>query len=670
MITLEFKAEFSPEQVLLIEEWLIHSRYIWNRALQKLEEWDKFSGSFGPKEVIDGVKSKEKLYFPCCPVPTSTKSLALKKITDPRNNHKAEDIERDVELYSLNLNPADYELCPYGEKADAYVRVPYTEIVSTEDFKKIREFPRRFKIPTPKEQKDSWGWVPEKPDEYTGHLRYKEDARNPRFYLNEQGQVRLKGEEYRIPLISKPGHQQSQGLGLTVKNENLPEFLREMPSKFRHGVLARLDTAWQEFMKVRFGKATRKVGKPKYKGLRDEIITLEQSSPKQEITFEGDYVCGVPKLTRIVKLPDGTTKKVSARCPGLQKRWFNPPYAVYLNAILPTLLFKINPRFDFDKVKEIKLVPDVCSFRITKKAGKYYIQMTGEIYRSKPVKRSGKAVGLDPGITNEWTLSRSTTDDTDAPRIIERVAQLTPREEKRKIALQRRIAAAEYQRLILLVQNPKVTFEQLNAVVPLTRDSWLAIRTATCEKDIADAIGDVRLNRIKYKAISRSKNVQALYDEIRKIDLKAARRRKAKGEKFASFIVDKFDSIAIEDGTQSQKLKQKGKVSHTAKPLSDIAHGRQIDLIKRQAKKAGKTVVMVSPKNKTKECPVCGLKHEIDLKTRLMNCRCGWVQDIDVSAAVAVELAGFGDMIDSVLSPLAVSVKHSKANKKYVFQTC
>lgn len=42
MLTLEFKADFSPEQQTKIDRWLEINRSLWNVGLAALEDWDDF----------------------------------------------------------------------------------------------------------------------------------------------------------------------------------------------------------------------------------------------------------------------------------------------------------------------------------------------------------------------------------------------------------------------------------------------------------------------------------------------------------------------------------------------------------------------------------------------------------------------------------------------------
>ena len=57
--TLEFKLSLNTSQAAMVDSWLDVQRWVWNRGLALLKEFEAFSH----------YNKHDKAYAPCCPVP-------------------------------------------------------------------------------------------------------------------------------------------------------------------------------------------------------------------------------------------------------------------------------------------------------------------------------------------------------------------------------------------------------------------------------------------------------------------------------------------------------------------------------------------------------------------------------------------------------------------------
>ncbi|MGL5060073.1 MAG: helix-turn-helix domain-containing protein, partial [Microcoleus sp.] len=103
--------------------------------------------------------------------------------------------------------------------------------------------------------------------------------------------------EWAQPMLEKMGVQSKGGLSLCGRSDLLPySALAEIPSKFRMGLLAMLDTSWQEWRKS-LGSGTK--GEPKFKSKfreRDAVRVLYSGNLKKELKCAGEILKGVPIL--------------------------------------------------------------------------------------------------------------------------------------------------------------------------------------------------------------------------------------------------------------------------------------------------------------------------------------------------------------------------------------
>ncbi len=121
----------------------------------------------------------------------------------------------------------------------------------------------------------------------------------------------------------------------------------------------------------------------------------------------------------------------------------------------------------------------------------------------------------------------------------------------------------------------------------------------------------------------RRKAVQHIHQRI-------ANRRKDFAHKLSRELVNSFGMIAFE------KLNGKNMLQNhcLAKSISDAAWNQLIQYTTYKAEKAGRVVVLVDPRNTSKQCSCCGTMVEKSLSVRVHTCPvCGLVMDRDENAA-------------------------------------
>ncbi len=467
--------------------------------------------------------------------------------------------------------------------------------------------------------------------------------------------------EWQQPLLQASGLQSKGGLSLCARSDLLPfEELNELPSKFRMGVLAMLDTSWQEYRKS-MGTANGR-GKPRYKRKgRDEFDTLYSGNLKKELSVEGNTLVGVPKLKSVV-------------VPGLAKRW----------------------KDDHGKT------PPIAGFRLLKEDGQYKVQLSGELRdkaKYKP-KKTTQAIGIDPGIiyTVATSLGQRKAEDLVS----------TADKELYQNRLNQRIHHKLDHRCLMWLLHPDRTKDDLTQYFPVSDKTWEKLQAArtleTVNPDpivgdksaavsrmdlVVAAIGANRFTRLKHK-LPTSKRQQQLQAKLRKHKSKERRRAKAWDDSWTTYIAKNYAHIAVEDGLQKEKVRHRpesisddGKVferngaknkAELNKRLSHAAPGRKIALLERKADRFGREFVKVPSPQTTSNCPVCGTNNEADgvpnmSGDRLYKCHCcKWEVDQDAHAAVNVELAAFAANPAVTLSPIAaLAKKRSDAHERGKF---
>ena len=568
MLTVEFKCYPTPEQEILIERWLEISKAVWNHGLSALEEFDK---NYYWYKATEGVNGKEPGNFaPICRLPWEYRPYWLN------------------ENGSINL-----------EGKGDIIWVPFSRIYDDRSHWYIKEL-SRVKVPQASEKKQSWGWKNNEDSMLTGY-----SCPIPC--------------DWKEPMLHRPGLQQSGGLGQVIKGDNLAErsreFTQEMPYKFRTGVLAGLDTSWQEFTKSRAGIQNGAVrGRPRFKRKRDKTQTVVHPNPKDAIEPKGKNILGgIPSLGKL-------------KVKGLDRRWRNSDGSI----------------------------PKIATFKLCKYPSGYYVQLTGDLQRSRRIKANSKAVGIDPGLDNYLTLSNGKKYGN--PRFY-RHAQATLAE------LQRELAAKLIHRLILWLNHPQRLHKEIREFINISPKKAEELCKVKTEAEGVALIGGMFWQKLKW-SLPKSKEQEKLEAKISKLHEKIRRQRSAFNNKISSEIVTNYEFISCENGLQSQNLRKeakpqedlekggykkngKARKSGLAKSLSDAGHGDVIAKIEQKSKRDQRTFKRNPAAYTSQTCPVCCQKMSemSDPKIKVYQCACGWKQDRDVNAAINDELALLADLL-------------------------
>ncbi len=137
---------------------------------------------------------------------------------------------------------------------------------------------------------------------------------------------------------------------------------------------------------------------------------------------------------------------------------------------------------------------------------------------------------------------------------------------------------------------------------------------------------DRRLSRKKKGSNNRNKARLKRARAYRKLK----NQRKDYLHKISKYLVDNFDLIAFE----KLEIKNMMKKHHLAKSISDSSWYSLTKLTAFKAEEAGKTVVLVDPKNTSQECSKCGMIVRKSLNVRIHNCpNCNFVADRDLNSS-------------------------------------
>ncbi len=142
----------------------------------------------------------------------------------------------------------------------------------------------------------------------------------------------------------------------------------------------------------------------------------------------------------------------------------------------------------------------------------------------------------------------------------------------------------------------------------------------------------------------RRKAVQHIHQRI-------ANRRKDFAHKLSRELVDSFGMIAFEKLNEKNMLQN----HYLAKSISDAAWNQLIAYTTYKAENAGRVVVLVDPRNTSKQCSCCGTMVEKSLSVRVHACPvCGLVMDRDENAAnniLRLGLESLGLALEAPASP-------------------
>ena len=156
------------------------------------------------------------------------------------------------------------------------------------------------------------------------------------------------------------------------------------------------------------------------------------------------------------------------------------------------------------------------------------------------------------------------------------------------------------------------------------------------EKKLAKASRKRELQEKGSKARSKAKLVES------KIHERVANLRKDFAHKHSLKLVRSFDLICLED--LSIKSMQEGDKKNIRKGIADVAWNQFIQFTQYKAASAGKRVILVNPKNTTKECSRCGCIVPKELSERTHSCSCGLVLDRDLNAAINILRRGLASL--------------------------
>ncbi|PKP53790.1 MAG: transposase [Bacteroidetes bacterium HGW-Bacteroidetes-1] len=99
-------------------------------------------------------------------------------------------------------------------------------------------------------------------------------------------------------------------------------------------------------------------------------------------------------------------------------------------------------------------------------------------------------------------------------------------------------------------------------------------------------------------------------------------------------VINKYQNIILEK-LEIYKLIHNG-YPNLNKCITDVAWNKFTSLVQYKAVEAGRTVILVNPKNTTKTCSQCGKIVDKSLSERVHNCSCGLVLDRDLNAAINI----------------------------------
>ena len=141
---------------------------------------------------------------------------------------------------------------------------------------------------------------------------------------------------------------------------------------------------------------------------------------------------------------------------------------------------------------------------------------------------------------------------------------------------------------------------------------------------------------------------------VARIHERIANRRTDFSHKTSRKLVNTYGVIAFEDLNVKGMMENNTKVfGHKLnKSIADVAWGQLVQFTARKAEDAGRSVVLVNPRNTSKKCSRCGMLVEKDLSVRVHNCpHCGLSLDRDINAAINILALGLQRMGSTPRSP-------------------
>ena len=142
-----------------------------------------------------------------------------------------------------------------------------------------------------------------------------------------------------------------------------------------------------------------------------------------------------------------------------------------------------------------------------------------------------------------------------------------------------------------------------------------------------------KLQRQLSRALSGSVHYKELQTRINHLYEKIHNHRKNNTENISAYIVKNHDVIGMED-LSVRALRRISKDRFMTNGYNDASLGTLVRRIKDKASSAGRTVILVNPKDTSQLCSQCGSIVKKRLGDRVHSCPfCGFIADRDVNAA-------------------------------------
>jgi len=161
----------------------------------------------------------------------------------------------------------------------------------------------------------------------------------------------------------------------------------------------------------------------------------------------------------------------------------------------------------------------------------------------------------------------------------------------------------------------------------------------TSDGEFFPPIKDLRKSEKKIKRAQRevsrrkkSKRRKRAVWRLKRAHLRVANKRRDTHHKVARKLVDKYDTIAIENLSIDNMIKN----HHLAKSISDAGWYSFSLILMSKAEEAGRQVVKVDPKFTSQVCSGCRAIVKKELSERWHSCECGCELHRDVNAAINI----------------------------------
>lgn len=166
------------------------------------------------------------------------------------------------------------------------------------------------------------------------------------------------------------------------------------------------------------------------------------------------------------------------------------------------------------------------------------------------------------------------------------------------------------------------------------------------EKELAKA--QRKLAKAEKGTPARHKQLRA----VQHIHERIANRRRDFAHKLSRNLISEYQLIVFENLNTNGMLK-----NHClAKSIADVAWGQLVQFTQGKAEDAGRTVILVDPRNTSQACSGCGALVAKDLSVRVHECpHCGLVLDRDHNAALNILARGLASLGASPWKPLDLS---------------